>query len=171
MLAAPTLAQEAKPKKDKKDKPAAEKKEKPAAEKKEKIPPKAENPFGEKSAEKSDQKKSDAKKADAEKKAVPDDPAVAAILETKPTTPAECFGAAKTLADLGRLDLAKDFLKKILDAKLDPQQQAELGEQFGVVTFLDMAERKELLPEAKQLADAVAAASKRSGKTPSISPA
>ena len=59
-----------------------------------------------------------------------------------------------------RPDLAKGFLKKVLDAKLDPQQLADLGEQFGSPMFLDMAGRAALLPEAKQLADAVAAAVK-----------
>ena len=42
----------------------------------------------------------------------PEDPAVAAILETKPATPAECAIAAKTLADLGHPDLAKRFLEE-----------------------------------------------------------
>ena len=88
----------------------------------------------------------------------PEDPAVAAILATKPTTPAECVRAAKTLADLGHPDVAKPLLKKVLDAKLDPQQLADLGEQFGCGAFLDMAGQAALLPEAKQLADAVAAA-------------
>ena len=74
------------------------------------------------------------------------------------------------LADLGQPDLAKGFLKKVLDAKLDPQQLADLGEQFGSPMFLDLAGRPALLPEAKQLADAVAAAVKARLKTPSGSP-
>ena len=65
----------------------------------------------------------------------PDDPAVAAILETKPTTPDECIHAAKTLADLNRADLAKGFIKKVLDAKLDSQQLADLGEKVGSPLF------------------------------------
>ena len=95
-----------------------------------------------------------------EKAAPPDEPAVAAILATKPTTPEECVRAAKILADLGRADLAKGFLKKVLDAKLDQQQLADLGEQIGSPMFLDMSDRPALQPEAKQLADAVAAAVK-----------
>ena len=71
-------------------------------------------------------------------------PAVAAILATKPTTPAECMRAAKMLADLGRPDLAKGLLKKVLDAKLDPQQLADLGEQIGSPVFLDLAGRAAL---------------------------
>ena len=71
--------------------------------------------------------------------------------------PSAC-SAAKTLADLGHPDLAKRFLKKVLDAKLSAQQLADLGEQFGVPMFLDMAGQAALLPEARQLADAVVAA-------------
>ncbi len=92
------------------------------------------------------------------KEAPPEDPAVAAILETKPATPAECIRAAKILADLGRADLAKGFLKKALDANLDPKQLADLAEQLGAKTFLDMAGQAALQPEAKRLADAVTAA-------------
>ena len=90
----------------------------------------------------------------------PDAPAVAAILATKPTTPEECVRAAKTLADLGRADLAKGFLKKTLDAKLDRQQLADLSERVGSPVFLEIAGRESLQPEAKKLADAVSAAMK-----------
>ena len=83
---------------------------------------------------------------------------MAAILETKPTTPAECVRAAKILVDLGRPDVAKDLLKKVLDAKLNRPQLADLGDQIGARAFLDMAAQPALLPEAKQLADAVVAA-------------
>jgi hypothetical protein len=85
----------------------------------------------------------------------PENPAVAAILATKPTTPAECIRAAETLIDLGHEDVAKSLLKKVVDAKLDSQQLAELGAQFGAAVFIDMAGRKALLPEAKQLSDAI----------------
>lgn len=91
---------------------------------------------------------------------VADSPAVAAILETKPATPEECVKAAKILADLDRADLAKGFLKKALDSKLDPSQLANLSDNVGSPVFLDMSGRKALQPEAKQLADAVAAAVK-----------
>ena len=90
--------------------------------------------------------------------ATPEDPAVAAILATKPTTPAECIRAAKILADLGRADLAKALLKKVLDAKLDREQLADLGEQLGSPVFFDLSGRAALRPEGKRLADAVMAA-------------
>jgi HEAT repeat protein len=90
----------------------------------------------------------------------PEDPTVAAILATKPTTPEECVRAAKTLVELKRADLAKGLLKKALDAKLDPQQLADLGQAVGLPMFFDLADNSALQPEAKQLADAVAAAIK-----------
>ncbi len=99
--------------------------------------------------------KPSAKQPPAEEALAPENPAVTAILATKPATPAECVRAAKTLTDLGHPEAAKPLLKKVLDAKLDPRQLADLGEQFGSPMFLDLAGRAELLPEAKQLADAV----------------
>jgi CheY-like chemotaxis protein len=89
-----------------------------------------------------------------------DEPGVAAILETKPKTPEECVRAAKTLSDLNRADLAKGFLKKVLEANLDAQQLADLGQQIGLPEFVDMSVRPALLPEARELSDAVAAAVK-----------
>ena len=62
---------------------------------------------------------------------VEESPAVQAILETNPATPAEMVRAAKILADLERPDLAKDFLKKVLAAKLGQKQLAQLEAQFG----------------------------------------
>ncbi|MEN6457889.1 MAG: hypothetical protein ABFC63_03085 [Thermoguttaceae bacterium] len=94
----------------------------------------------------------------AAKEELPDDPAVAAIIETKPTTPAECIRAATILADLGRAGLGKGYLAKALDAKLDKSQWADLAEQFGSRAFLDLAEKPDLQPEARRLADAALSA-------------
>ncbi len=90
----------------------------------------------------------------------PPDSAVAAILAAKPTTPAECVQAAKTLVDLGHMDVAKKLLKQVVDAKLPSAQLAELGQQFGAAMFIDLGSRPSLQPEAKQLADAVLSARK-----------
>ncbi|MEN6450299.1 MAG: hypothetical protein ABFC96_07395 [Thermoguttaceae bacterium] len=90
--------------------------------------------------------------------ALPEDPAVAAVLQTKPAAPAECVKAARVLADLGRPDLAKGFVKKALDANLDQNQLADLGEQMGSKTFLDLGGLAALQPEGKRLSDAVIAA-------------
>jgi hypothetical protein len=147
-FATATVAQAPKPKAAK-----AEKADKPAAAKSEKKPAAKPKPAAAKPGP-----KAAAKQPAAEVEMAPEDPAVAAILETKPATPAECASAAKTLADLGHPDLSKRFLKKVLDAKLNAEQLANLGEQFGPLMFLDMAGQATLLPEARQLADAVVAA-------------
>ena len=49
---------------------------------------------------------------------MPDDPAAAAILETKPSTPGECIRAAKILSDLKQPDLAKRFHSQAEDQHL-----------------------------------------------------
>ncbi len=87
--------------------------------------------------------------------AEPANPAVEAIVETKPSTPAEWARAARILADLGRPDLAKGFLKQILDANLNPQQLAGLAEQLGSGIFVRMGSKTELAPEGQRVADAV----------------
>jgi hypothetical protein len=142
------VSQAADPKPPKADKPPAKKVDKPANAVKR---PKVEKP-------------ADAEKApDPAKPAAParpDEPAVAAILETKPETPEECIVAAKSLADLKRADLAKGFVKKILDANLDHQQLADLGLKMGLPLFVDLSVRPDLQPEALQLSNAVAAAIK-----------
>jgi hypothetical protein len=90
----------------------------------------------------------------AEKPAPPENSSVDAILGTLPTTPAECLRAAKILADNERPDLAKQFLKKVLDAKLDRLGLARLAKEVGSATFVPLAQRKDLQPEGKQVADA-----------------
>lgn len=82
-------------------------------------------------------------------------PAVEAILETKPKTPSELLRAAKALADLGRADLAKQHLKQILDAKLTAAQWTALAGEFGSGIFMTLASRDNLAPEATELSKAV----------------
>jgi hypothetical protein len=101
------------------------------------------------------------KPAEEQNTPAPDTPAVQAILANNPSTPTECVQAARVLADLGRPELSKQFLKRVLDAKPDETALADLGEQVGSATLLNMSDRKELLPEAKQLANAVLAAVNR----------
>lgn len=83
------------------------------------------------------------------------DPAVLAILESKPTTPAEQFDAARLLADLGQTELAKALLKKLMAAKLDDATLAGLVDKFGTPVFLRFAKIESLTPEAGQFVDSV----------------
>jgi CheY-like chemotaxis protein len=80
---------------------------------------------------------------------------VAAIMGTKPSTPAEQVRVAKILAGLDRPDLAKRFLMQVLAANLDQAQLFALEQHFGAPLFVNLSVRPELAPEGKQLADAV----------------
>jgi len=102
--------------------------------------------------------KSKSENTDLEEPAVPEDSAVAAILATKPGTPSECIRAAKILSDLKRPDLAKKFLQKVIEAKLDAPALAKLADEFGSATFVQLGARLDLHPQSQQLADAVLAA-------------
>lgn len=88
----------------------------------------------------------------------PEDPAVQAVLESRPSSPAEWIDVATSLARLGKPELAKSFLQKVLGARLSPQQLTALGERLGPAVFLDIGGRPELAPEGRQVADAVIAA-------------
>lgn len=95
-----------------------------------------------------------------------EDPAVTAVLATQPTTPADCFRAAQALMRLDRPELARGFLGKILAAKLDDQQLADLVEQYQGPAFTELASRPELLPEAEQLAQSALGAANRRRQDP-----
>jgi CheY-like chemotaxis protein len=86
------------------------------------------------------------------------DPAVKAVLATEPTTPSELTRAAKILADLNKPKLSREFLQRVLAANLDEKQLADLAEKHGSALFMNLAERPELQPEAKQLSEAVLSA-------------
>jgi hypothetical protein len=86
---------------------------------------------------------------------LPDNPAVAALLAANPTTPNEMARTAKILVDLHEPALAKQFLKKIVDANLDQAKLAALGRELGSPMFVAFARNEELQPHGKQLSDAV----------------
>ena len=94
------------------------------------------------------------------------DPAVLAILESKPTTPAEQFRSVQLLADLQQPDLARSQLKKLMEANLDDNALAALAEKFGTAEFMQFARTESLAPEAAQFADAVIAAAARVTRDP-----
>jgi len=83
--------------------------------------------------------------------APPEDPVVTALLASKPTTPSEIFRTAQLLLEAGRPELAKGFLKKLLDAKLDDGQWTTLVDEFHTPAFTDLAGRTELRPESEEL--------------------
>ena len=82
--------------------------------------------------------------------APPEDPVVAALLASNPTTPSEVFHTAQLLLQAGRPELAKKFLKRLLDAKLDGLWAA-LVHEFHTPAFTELADRSELRPENEVL--------------------
>jgi CheY-like chemotaxis protein len=92
------------------------------------------------------------------------DPAVQAILESSPQTPAEQFEAVQLLIQLGQPKLAKPILQQLIDAKLDTEALAVLAEKYGTQSFMQFARNPDLAPESAQFADAVlSSAAKTSG--------
>src|SRR5208282_192351 len=93
--------------------------------------------------------------------APPEDPVVTALLTSNPTTPSETFRTAQLLLEAGRPELAKRFLKKLLDAKLDDGQWTALVDEYHTPTFTDLAGRTELRPEGEELIHAALSAVNR----------
>ena len=94
------------------------------------------------------------------------DPAVDTIVESNPETPRELLRAALVLADLDRADLAKKYLQKMIDAKLDEQALAELASHVDSDYLLRIATNKSLEPEGKQIAGAILAAAAKQARDP-----
>ena len=86
---------------------------------------------------------------------------VTALLASNPTTPSEIFRTAQLLLEAGRPELAKRFLKKLLDAKLDDGQWTALVDEFHTPAFTDLAGRTELRPESEELIHAALSAVNR----------
>jgi len=66
--------------------------------------------------------------------------------------------SAKLLAGMNRPELARFFIQRLLEAKLDEKQMTRLIEHFGSAVFVEMAARGDPAPEALALADVVLAA-------------
>ena len=76
----------------------------------------------------------------------PDDPAVLAVLESHPETPAELLRAIDILVDLEQARLAKPFVDELAKRKLDLAAKAALAHQFNSAMLLKLAHDAELGP-------------------------
>lgn len=94
------------------------------------------------------------------------DPAVLAILESKPKTPADQLNAVLLLVELGQPELARPMLKQLIDAKPDDATLAALGEKFGTAAFLELGRVKTLAPESVEFANAVVSAAAKISRDP-----
>ena len=95
-------------------------------------------------------------------------PAIRSVLEGNPTTPKELIRAVETLVDLRRPELAKPFLKQLLDTKPDAKTLIALAGEFGSASFLKFAHNPDLAPEGAQLADAVLSAAEAARTEPAM---
>lgn len=83
-----------------------------------------------------------------------EEPAVLAILESNPQTPAAKLRAAQALLALKRPELAKRFLGEIA-ASLDPPTAFDLLSTYGSGFFWDLAYREDLEEAGRSFVDAV----------------
>jgi CheY-like chemotaxis protein len=94
------------------------------------------------------------------------DPAVKALLDTNPTTPAELLNAIDVLIDLRALGDAYGLLKQLVKAKPNDEQWADLVQQFGSALFLRLAFIDDLQPEGREVSDAALQAADRRARDP-----
>jgi hypothetical protein len=96
----------------------------------------------------------------------PEDPVVAALLASNPKTPSEIFHTAQLLLDASRPELAKRYLRKLLDAKLGDDQWVALVDEYHSSAFTDLAPRSELRPESDLVVQAALGAADRRLRDP-----
>jgi CheY-like chemotaxis protein len=94
------------------------------------------------------------------------DPAVKALLATRPTTPEELLKAVEVLIDLRALDDAYALLKQLEKAKPDDEAWANLVEKLGSAVFLRLALIDELQPDGREISDAALAAAEHRARDP-----
>jgi CheY-like chemotaxis protein len=93
-------------------------------------------------------------------------PAVAAVLQSNPTTPAALLRAVILLTDLGEADRARPFLQQLTEANLDDAQKAALWQQFGSAALLRLGNARPLAPAGTELASTLIAAAHRHARDP-----
>ncbi|GAB6167240.1 hypothetical protein JCM19992_32400 [Thermostilla marina] len=96
----------------------------------------------------------------------PEDPAVAALLATNPSTPLEKLRAAIVLVDLGAVDKAKTFVDDLLGADLDDATLVSLADQIGASKLYALAADRDLAPSGRELSLAIFAAVERRNRDP-----
>ncbi len=83
------------------------------------------------------------------------DPAIRALVESRPATPENAIRVARTLLSMGRPALGKPFLEQVLEANLDRDQRAALADSLGMATFYELADQPDLRPESTRLLESI----------------
>lgn len=94
------------------------------------------------------------------------DPAVQALLATRPKTPEELLRAIDILIDLRAIDDAYVLLQQVQKAQLDDETWANLVEKFGAALFLRLALIDDLQPLGRQVSDAALSAADHRARDP-----
>lgn len=89
------------------------------------------------------------------------DPVVLAVQGSGPQSPSELLETTEILLNLGRFDLAQQYLDQLLQAKIDDEGLAALQRQFGSVLFYRFLREPQLGPSGIQFAKAVLQAAYR----------
>jgi CheY-like chemotaxis protein len=98
---------------------------------------------------------------------VVNDPAVTALLATKPATPRELFRAVDLLVEMGYPKVAKPLLVKLSETATDEAQLADVGRQFGRAAVDKLAgSPADLQPEARQVAERILTATRNQSRDP-----
>ncbi|MCA9079351.1 MAG: hypothetical protein KDA58_02280 [Planctomycetaceae bacterium] len=82
---------------------------------------------------------------------VPNKPPMESPLVNEPTTPEEQFDAALMMLRLAKPELARYYLRQVLDGNPDDDLMLKLREQHDTATFLELTRVKEIEPEARKL--------------------
>lgn len=82
-----------------------------------------------------------------------DTPAIEAIRESNPQTPPELIRAALLAGDLGRADLAKEYLQQLIQADPSPEEMLATYRQLGSRRILRLQTADFLQPEGTEAAN------------------
>ncbi|EAQ80892.1 HEAT repeat domain-containing protein [Blastopirellula marina] len=97
-----------------------------------------------------------------------DSPAVAAIREANPTTPLELAETAGLMVDLGRVDLAIEYLNKLLSDKPSDDDLVKMQAKLGSGPLIRLQTLPELQPAGTEVAKLVFAAVEKLTRNPAF---
>jgi hypothetical protein len=84
-----------------------------------------------------------------------DDPAVRALIDSKPTTPIDLFRVIYYLVELQRADAAAPLAKRFLDAKPTPRDMSEILREHGSARLWRLARVEALGADGRKMIDLV----------------
>ncbi|MFN0196379.1 MAG: HEAT repeat domain-containing protein [Planctomycetaceae bacterium] len=84
----------------------------------------------------------------------------------QPDTPLKLFGAVELMMDLGRPNLAKSYLKKLLKSNPTDDDLQAMRDKYGPAAFLKLANNEDMQPESVELLELFNAAAIRQADNP-----